>query len=344
MVMGEEGCKVCVTGGSGYIGSWLIKKLLAKGYTVHATLRDLKNESKVGLLKSLPQSEGKLVLFEADIYNPNDFDLAIEGCKFVFHVATPMIHEPGSQQYKDTSEAAVAGTKSIFLSCVRAGTVKRLIYTASVVSASPLKEDGSGFKDAMDENCWTPLNDSLAYIYRDDPFLKGYTYSKTLSERHVLSYGNEENGGGMEVVTLTCGLVGGDTLLSSTPASGVVCIAQIMQNERAYISLKFLKELLGKIPLVHVDDVCEAHIFCMESTSISGRFLCASSYISLEEMANHYALHYPEFNVKQEYEDGLKKDIKWASTKLCDKGFVYKYDAKMLLDDCIKCARRMGDI
>ena len=55
------------------------------------------NESKVGLLKSLPQSEGKLVLFEADIYNPNDFDLAIEGCKFVFHVATPMIHEPGSQ-------------------------------------------------------------------------------------------------------------------------------------------------------------------------------------------------------------------------------------------------------
>ena len=50
--------------------------------------------------------------------------------------------------------------------------MKRLIYTASVVSASPLKEDGSGFKDAMDENCWTPLNDSLAYIYRDDPFLK----------------------------------------------------------------------------------------------------------------------------------------------------------------------------
>jgi len=55
------------------------------------------NESKVSLLKSLPQSEGKLVLFEADIYNPNDFDHAIEGCEFVFHVATPMIHDPGSQ-------------------------------------------------------------------------------------------------------------------------------------------------------------------------------------------------------------------------------------------------------
>ncbi|KAG4989568.1 hypothetical protein JHK82_031888 [Glycine max] len=98
----KEGCsKVCVTGASGCIASSLVKKLLAKGHSVHATLRDLKfaiaeNESKVSLLKSLPQSEGKLVLFEADIYNPNDFDLAIEGYEFVFHVATPMIHDPGS--------------------------------------------------------------------------------------------------------------------------------------------------------------------------------------------------------------------------------------------------------
>jgi len=31
---------VCVTGAGGYIASWLVKLLLARGYAVHATVRD----------------------------------------------------------------------------------------------------------------------------------------------------------------------------------------------------------------------------------------------------------------------------------------------------------------
>jgi GDP-mannose 4,6 dehydratase len=45
--------RVCVTGASGFIGSWLVKKLLLKGYAVHATVRNLGTVSLL-LSRSLP--------------------------------------------------------------------------------------------------------------------------------------------------------------------------------------------------------------------------------------------------------------------------------------------------
>ncbi|KAM1406099.1 hypothetical protein ACFXTH_000801 [Malus domestica] len=329
--------KVCVIGGAGYIGSWLVKQLLEKGYTVHATLRNLDDMSKVSLLKSLPDADARLVLFEADIYNPIEFEHAIEGCEFVFHVATPLQHTENSQ-YKNITEAAIAGAKSIAECCLKSGTVKRLIYTASVVAASPLKEDGSGFGNLVDETCWTPLSLSFAGT---NGYRKAYVDSKTLAEREILSYGNQKNGG-LEVVTLACGLVGGDALLPFTSSSVAVFISQLTNSATEYQLLRFLEELVGKIPIVHIDDVCDAHIFCMEKPSISGRFLCASSYVSSAEIATYYQQNYPKFQVKPEYLDGPKREIVWGSTKLEEKGFEYKYCTKMILDDCIRCARNRG--
>ncbi|KAI4355204.1 hypothetical protein L6164_003998 [Bauhinia variegata] len=293
------------------------------------------DESKVVLLKGLPHANERLVLFEADIYNPHEFEPAIQGCHYVFHVATPKQHLSRSQ-FSNITEAAVSGAKSIVMSCIKSGTVKRLIYTASVVSASPLKDGGSGFKDSIDETCWTPLD--LSFQYNNDLHQK-YTDSKTKTEKELLSY---DNGGGLEVVTLACGLVGGETLLSSLPLSVQLFISPLKDNELAFYSVRFLEELLGKVPIVHIGDVCEAHIFCIEKPSISGRFLVASSYVSSADFANYCLQTYPDSRVKQKYLNGPKREIKWASTKLTDQEFVYKYDTKMIFDDCIRCATRLG--
>jgi len=38
--MGSESLTVCVTGASGFIGSWLVMSLIQRGYTVRATVID----------------------------------------------------------------------------------------------------------------------------------------------------------------------------------------------------------------------------------------------------------------------------------------------------------------
>ncbi|OMO69971.1 3-beta hydroxysteroid dehydrogenase/isomerase [Corchorus capsularis] len=218
--MEKANCKVCVTGGAGFVGSSLVKKLLEKGYTVHATLTDVGDLSKAELLKSLPGADTRLVLFQANMYQPEEFEQAIQGCTCVFHVANPLYHIGGTSQ--TIIEVSVSAMKSIVMSCLKSGSVRRLIYTATVSAASPLKEDGSGFKDLMDETCWTSLNLKYPYFHED------YVESKTITEKEFLRYCSDaKTSGKLEMVSLASGVIAGDTILPYAPATvGVNFVAE----------------------------------------------------------------------------------------------------------------------
>ena len=65
---------VCVTGANGFIASWLVKKLVEEGVTVHATVRDIKDVSKTDHLKKISKKgPGKVVLFESNLLIENSF-------------------------------------------------------------------------------------------------------------------------------------------------------------------------------------------------------------------------------------------------------------------------------
>ncbi|GKB10546.1 tetraketide alpha-pyrone reductase 1-like protein [Tanacetum coccineum] len=65
--MSGEGKVVCVTGASGYIASWIVKLLLHRGYSVHATVRSLADPKKTEHLAQLvdPAVKGTLSVLKS---------------------------------------------------------------------------------------------------------------------------------------------------------------------------------------------------------------------------------------------------------------------------------------
>ncbi|KAF0709799.1 hypothetical protein As57867_005740, partial [Aphanomyces stellatus] len=125
---------VCVTGGSGFVGSYVVKTLLERGYTVHATARDVTNPAKVAHLTALPGAQDRLHLFQADLLRDGSFDDAIQGCSVVLHTASPFFSANTTRD--NLIEPAVQGTLTVLRSCARTPSVRRVVLTSSTAAIS----------------------------------------------------------------------------------------------------------------------------------------------------------------------------------------------------------------
>lgn len=79
---------VLVTGGSGYIAGFLIRQLIAEGWTVRTTIRNLAREAEVR--GWLTVDDAKLSFFAADLMSDAGWAEAMAGCSHVAHVASPL--------------------------------------------------------------------------------------------------------------------------------------------------------------------------------------------------------------------------------------------------------------
>ncbi|XP_061998481.1 vestitone reductase-like isoform X3 [Rosa rugosa] len=276
---GEKG-RVCVTGGSGFIGSWLILRLLEHGYYVNTTVRsDPEHKKDLSFRTALPGAEERLQIFNAYLSNnPESFNAAFQGCVGVFHVATPVDFQDKEPEPVVTKRS-VDGALGILKACLYAKTVKRVVYTSS---ASAVAFNNKDVED-MDESFWSDTD----YIKALNPYGGSYSISKTLTERAVLEF-SEKNG--LDVVTVIPSVVVGPFLCTKFPGSVRRTVALVLGNRDEY-------PFLINLSVVHVDDVARAHIFLFEHHDAKGRYNCSSNVITIEEMAKFLSAKFPEFQI-----------------------------------------------
>ncbi|MFC0263768.1 NAD-dependent epimerase/dehydratase family protein [Fontibacter flavus] len=225
--------KVFVTGGTGYIGSRLIQRLLEKVDVVRALYR---NEHPAIDHPSLEWVKGELDEEEKIVR-------LLEGCHQVYHMAgLARMWHPQKNAFFDTN---VASTDRILKAAERVG-ISRIVFTstASVISYS-IK---------------TPIQEEDPLI---EPFDDEYSASKFVAEQMVLKASKP----GFETVVVNPPRVYGPSMIGNNPVNNLV---KGFLKRRFYF---VPGDGSYEANYAFIDDVVNGHILAMEKGRPGQRYI-----------------------------------------------------------------------
>ena len=157
--------RVCVTGGTGFLGTVLVRDLLARGIPVRVLARPSRRADMLGI-------QGAEVV-RGGLGDPDCIARAVEGADTVYHLAAK-VDTPGRRA--DFLETNVAGTERVLTACLQQG-VGRVVYASSLAVYGPVPNG-----QRIDEN--TPCDQS--------PQLRDfYAQSKILADELAVTFARE---------------------------------------------------------------------------------------------------------------------------------------------------------
>ncbi|XP_042483022.1 phenylacetaldehyde reductase-like [Macadamia integrifolia] len=270
--MSGAGKTVCVTGASGYIASWLVKLLLAKGYTVKASVRDLSDPKKTEHLLALDGAKERLHLFKANLLEEGSFDSLVDGCTGVFHTASPFYHAVTDPQ-AELLDPALKGTLNVLESCAKTPSIKRVVVTSSLAAVAYNRTPRT--PDVVVDETW----------YSDAEFCREnkvwYLLSKTLADEASWKFVKEK---GIDMVTINPSMVIGP-LLQPTLNTSAEAILNLVNGAQTYPNATF--------GWVNVKDVADAHILAFENPSANGRYVLVERVVHNSQLLKTLCELYP---------------------------------------------------
>ena len=252
--------RVLVTGATGYIAGHCIAELLTHGYAVRGTVRSLAT-ADVAHLHALARRHGReLELVEARLDADAGWAEAVDGCAYVWHLASPNPPELPKDE-DELIRPAVDGTLRVLRAAAASGTVRRVVLTSSI---DAIRQGHHDVDQVRTEDDWSNVD-------RADP----YPRSKVYAERAAWEFVRDQP---FELVTINPGLVLGPLLRAERTTSVEVVRVLLARQVPAVPRLGFA--------VVDVRDVAVAHRLAMEVPEAAGnRYICAGEHLWMGEIA-----------------------------------------------------------
>ena len=260
-----KGGTVAVTGSTGFIGGWVVKQLLDKGYRVRACVRDVEDQEKTGFLRAMPgYASGRLTLHAADLDTPGCFDDVFRGCHGVAHLSHVSTYDD-EEYVKQVCDHTIESVNN-------SGSVTRVVVTSSI--AAVISEQD------MQELVRRPVLFEGRYPDEQNPNRtpargQGYSIGKIMAER---AFADAARASGRWDAITCC------------PGDNVGPILARHQKERGPWQHQIETMLLGRYSqnivgayrpwyTVDVRDVAEAHIRMLERDGLENgeRFIAWST-------------------------------------------------------------------
>lgn len=314
----------CVTGGTGFIGAYMVKTLLEKGYFVRTTVRNPYDVDKVGFLWSMSGAKDRLKVVKADLLVEGSFDEAVAGVDGVFHTAAPVLVSYDENIQATMIDPCIKGTVNVLKSCAKANSVKRVVLTSSC----------SAIRYRDDITQASPLNESH---WSDPEYCKindlWYPYSKTLAEMEAWRLAKER---GIDLVVVNPSFVVGP-LITPQPTSTIHLILSIMKGQIS----EYPNFTVG---FVHIDDVVLSHTLAMEDSKVTGRLICSDKVAHFSDIVAMLKAKYPSYPITNKCaEKGGNNHLHSMDTsKIMQLGFPAFKNLNQMFDDCIKSLQEKG--
>ncbi len=122
----EKNLPVLVTGGTGFVGSYLLRYLIREGYT---NVRALKRPQIT--LELVSEAANRVQWIEGDVLDPISLQEAMEGVHTILHCAAAVSYQPSDKQR--VRAVNVQGTANIVNEALEAG-VRKLIFIGSIAA------------------------------------------------------------------------------------------------------------------------------------------------------------------------------------------------------------------